>query len=85
MELPATFNAGRENDERGIVAGESISPLSNTGAPSNLMPENTSTLGTLRMVCLVNEYNLFRTYSMNFCCKHFLLELFGSLQFITSL
>lgn len=60
LELPVTFNAGRENDERGIVPGESISPLSNTVAPSNLMPENTSTLGTLRMLRVY-----LRTYALD--------------------
>ncbi|KAM5558417.1 SWR1-complex protein 4 [Rosa sericea] len=54
LELPVTFN-----DERGIVRGESISPLSSTVAPSTSM-DNTSTLGTLR---LLRVY--LRTYALD--------------------
>ncbi|XP_062002795.1 SWR1-complex protein 4 [Rosa rugosa] len=54
LELPVTFN-----DERGIVPGESISPLSSTVAPSTSM-DNTSTLGTLR---LLRVY--LRTYALD--------------------
>lgn len=79
LELPVTLNDGLENNERALVPGETVSPSSNsqfpsgTVAPSTLMAENASTLGSLKMVCLTDLPNFIlspscscESYCMNF-------------------
>ena len=68
-ELPITFNV-----ERAIVPGETLSPSSNSEfpsamvAPSTSMAENTSTLASLRMVCLTGLLD-FVLYPLSFPLK----------------
>ncbi|XP_021812653.1 SWR1-complex protein 4 isoform X1 [Prunus avium] len=66
LELPVTLNDGLENNERALVPGETVSPSSNsqfpsgTVAPSTLMADNASTLGSLKMLRVY-----LRTYALD--------------------
>lgn len=69
--MPVASNAGTENTERANVPGDvaSTSPSaqlpSAVVAPSTLIADNTATLASLRMVCLMAGWPLMPSLSLS--------------------